>query len=68
MRKDIEEMKTTGVTEDTFRFFMMFAHETMDRYGRFLGFINRDQLDPKKPGSSYNERLLKSGHVLPYFI
>ncbi|MEM2885638.1 MAG: hypothetical protein QXF24_06060, partial [Thermoproteota archaeon] len=68
VRKDIEEL---GQTEESFRYFLVFCHEIMDRYGRLLCFINRDQPDPEKPGPrpiSYNERLLRAGKVCPYFV
>lgn len=58
-------------TEEQFRFFLVFACEVMDRYGRFLCFANRDQPDPDLPEPrplSYNERLLQAGVVTPYFI
>ena len=65
------DLVTLGKTKDDFEFFISFAFEVMDRYGRLLGYINRDQ-----PASSswvprplsYNERLLKLGLVTPYFI
>lgn len=64
VRKDLEEL---GQTEDEFRFFLAFAFEVIDRYGRFLCFINREQKEPPRP-PSYNERLLQLAKVTPYFI
>jgi hypothetical protein len=57
--------------EDDFRYFLAFAHEVMDRYGRFLCWINRyqparDRPAPRPP--DYNERLLALGAAFPYFI
>lgn len=55
----------------TFRFFMAFATEVIDRYGRFLGYINRDQPEATAANPrplSYNERMLESGWATPYFI
>ena len=53
-----------------FRFFLVFAGEVMDRYGRLLGYLQPDQ--PNTPAGqrlgSYNERLVKAGWVGPYFI
>jgi endonuclease YncB( thermonuclease family) len=66
--RDVAELKQSP---EDFRFFMAFAYELVDRYGRLLGYINREQPDDKKPTSrppSYNERLLKLGMVVPYFI
>lgn len=68
VRKD---MAALGQTEEEFKFFLVFAYEVMDRFGRFLCYINRDQPDDKTPGprpKSYNERLLKAGRVSAYFI
>ncbi len=56
---------------DDFKFFLAFAFEIMDRYGRLLCYINRDQPDQNTPEPrprSYNERLLYRAKVLPYFI
>jgi len=61
------DMERLDQDEEAFRFFLAFASEIMDGYGRFLGFLNCDQPDPPRP-PSYNERLLRSGHVTPYFI
>jgi len=68
VEKDMQQM---GQDEETFRFFLVFAHEIMDGYGRFLAYINRDQPDRNQPGPrplTYNERMLQSGLALPYFI
>jgi endonuclease YncB( thermonuclease family) len=66
-----QDIQALGLTKETFEFFMVFANDVMDRYGRLLGYINRNQLDPLLPAPrplSYNERLLQEGHVTPYFI
>jgi hypothetical protein len=41
-----------------------------DRYGRLLGFLDRDQPDTQAAQrlGSYNERRLGAGWVSPYFI
>jgi endonuclease YncB( thermonuclease family) len=62
--KDLEDL---GQTEEGFRFFLSFAYEVMDRYGRLLCFINRYQSEGERP-LSYNERLLQAGVISPYFI
>lgn len=68
IRHDIQVL---GQDEATFQFFVTFAYEVMDSYGRFLCYVNRDQPQPNDPEPrplTYNERLLKSGHALPYYI
>jgi hypothetical protein len=65
------DMAELGQGKDSFAFFLAFAHEIMDGYGRFLCFINRDQpVDgiPTPRPRSYNERLLEMGVASPYFI
>jgi len=62
--KDLEEL---GQSEEEFRFFLTFAYEVMDRYGRLLCFINRYQPEGGRP-PGYNERLLQAGVINPYFI
>jgi hypothetical protein len=61
------DLAELGQTPATFQFFLAFAHEVMDRYGRLLAYINRRQEAEPRP-ESYNERLLAAGHVNPYFI
>lgn len=66
-----KDLSVLDQTEESFRFFLAFAYEIMDRYGRFLCFVNRYQPNPAEPAerpSSYNERLLIAGKVSPYFI
>lgn len=64
VESDIEEL---GATRDEFRFFLAFATEVIDGYGRLLCYLNRDQPRAPRP-PSYNERLLVAGEALPYFI
>lgn len=67
----VKDVQALSQSEDEFQFFLAFAHEIVDRYGRLLCFINRHQPDPAVPEKrplSYNERLLKEGKVAPYFI
>ena len=61
---DLEDLGQSG---EEFQFFLAFAYEIMDRYGRLLCFINRYQSEGERP-LSYNERLLKAGVISPYFI
>ncbi|MER3444500.1 MAG: hypothetical protein C4333_10425 [Meiothermus sp.] len=60
-----------GQSKEDFRFFLAFAYEVMDGYGRFLAFIHPNdparQLPPPRR-ESYNDRMLEAGLVLPYFI
>ena len=65
--KDIEKL---GQTSDRFQFFLAFADEIMDSYGRLLSFVNRYQTkETSEPRPlSYNERLLVSASASPYFI
>lgn len=58
-------------TKDSFQFFLTFADEIMDRYGRFLSYVNRNQPEATVPEirpRPYNERLLEMGLASPYFI
>ncbi len=67
----LEDIEALDQTEEEFRFFLAFAYEVMDRYGRFLCYVNREQRDARRPEPrprSYNERLLAAGAVSPYFI
>lgn len=69
--KILSDQETLGKDDKEFRFFLAFAYEVMDRYGRFLCYLNREQPDENRPEprpESYNERLLASGAVGPYFI
>lgn len=66
-----KDLNALGQSEEDFQFFLVFANEVLDRYGRLLGFMNRFQ--PKTPTNedrplTYNERLLSAGRVVPYFI
>jgi endonuclease YncB( thermonuclease family) len=65
-----QDMTTLGRTEDNFRFFLAFAGEVTDYYGRLLTFLHPDQ--PNTPAEqrmrSYNERMLAAGWASPYFI
>jgi hypothetical protein len=46
--------------------FLAFAHDVIDRYGRFLSFVHRD--DRAARPRPYNEQLLAAGAAVPYFI
>jgi hypothetical protein len=61
------DLAASGGDRNAFRFFVAFAGEVMDGYGRLLGWINREQRDTPRP-PDYNSRLLAAGFALPYFI
>jgi endonuclease YncB( thermonuclease family) len=65
-----KDMAALGVDAEDFRFFLAFAGDVMDRYGRLLGYLRPDQpnVPPAQRLGSYNERLLAAGWVSPYFI
>jgi hypothetical protein len=67
----VKDMKVLGQDKDKFQFFMSFANDVMDGYGRLLCFLNRHQESAKKPEArplTYNERMLAGGMASPYFI
>jgi endonuclease YncB( thermonuclease family) len=67
----LNDIGKLGQTKDNFQFFLAFADEIMDRYGRLLSYVNRDQpiaTIPEPRPRPYNERLLKDGLASPYFI
>src|SRR5262249_51769338 len=65
----LAEAARTGAAEtlETFKFFLAFAYDVIDRYGRFLGYLNHDLPSPPRP-RPYNERLLIGGAVAPHFL
>jgi endonuclease YncB( thermonuclease family) len=64
VKADMRELNQDG---ESFRFFLAFASEVMDGYGRFLAYLHPYQEQPpRKP--SYNERLLQQGWATSYFI
>jgi hypothetical protein len=58
-------MTELGQDRETFKFFLAFASEVMDGYGRFLGFLHPHQENPPRK-ASYNERMLQQGWATPY--
>lgn len=65
------DMAALGQTKESFQFFLAFAFEVMDGYGRLLAYINREQKDRDKPSPrprTYNERQLQAGVASPFFI
>jgi hypothetical protein len=55
---------------ESYRFFMAFAYEVIDRYGRLLCYLHQSlsAKERKKEELSYNEEMLQSGVAMPYFI
>lgn len=54
---------------ERFTFFLRYAREAIDGYGRLLAYLNVSV--PKGAAErpdTYNERMLQSGHATPYFI
>ena len=65
------DLAVMGASKESFELYLAFSHEVMDRYGRVLCFINRNQEDENIPTPRplyYNERLLLTAAVTPYFI
>jgi endonuclease YncB( thermonuclease family) len=63
------EVNKREVQGREFRFFMTFANEVMDRYGRFLCYLDTDRDPSERNGQlTYNEQMLQSGLAAPYFI
>lgn len=67
----VDQAASAATTED-FEFFLAFGYEVLDQYGRMLCYLNAERAlfnPPAAPNRlSYNERLLTSGAVVPYFI
>ena len=57
-----------GTSNESFRLFLRFATDVVDRYGRLLAYVNRDQKEAAGRPATYNERMLGAGKALPYFI
>jgi len=67
----LDDITALGASKESFEFYLAFSHEVLDRYGRMLCFINRNQPDDNTPTPRplyYNERLLVNAAVTPYFI
>ena len=66
IQRDVLEHQQQG---REYRFFMAFAHEVMDGYGRLLCYLHRDDLASERADrQSYNESMLELGWASPYFI
>ena len=66
VQQEVNKRKEQG-TE--FKFFMAFANEIMNRYGRFLCYLDTHREKAERHGQlTYNEHMLQSGLAAPYFI
>lgn len=65
---EIEKDKNAmGWNDETFEFFLAFAHEVTDRYGRLLAYINRKDPSASRP-ADYNTRQLEKAAACMYNI
>jgi hypothetical protein len=62
------DQQSLGKADADFRFFLAFAYEIVDRYGRLLCYLHPDLPKDAPKQLSYNERLLEAARVVPYFI
>jgi hypothetical protein len=66
------DVAASGKGDEGFEFFLSFGYEFLDQYGRMLCYLNAERSVFPSPSLahklSYNERLLGTGSVLPYFI
>ncbi|MBL1076518.1 hypothetical protein JK358_19150 [Nocardia sp. 2] len=62
-----QDRMASGLEPADFRFFMAFASDVFDRYGRFLTYLNVEAATTPRP-PTYNERMLAGGWAVPYFI
>lgn len=78
IKNDVDfDVKRNKRLED-FRFFLAFAYDVMDGYGRLLCYINRDEPNEARRKEAranktdqyyyYQERLMRAGMVSPYFM
>lgn len=66
IKKDHQKTVQSG---KQYKFFFRFSHEILDVYGRLLGYIHQDKGEGERGSNeSYNERMLKMGYAIPYYI
>ena len=63
-----EDIGISLTSTDVFKFYIAFSFETTDRFGRILGWVNKYNSDNDRKDLSYNEKMLKLGMAIPYFI
>lgn len=61
------DMTQMNWSKEKFEYFLAFAHEVTDRYGRLLAYINRKDASASRP-ADYNTRQLEKGVACAYFI
>lgn len=68
----LADQQASGTDNESFEFFLAFGYEILDQYGRLLCYLNAERTIFTPPAQanalSYNERMLDSGAVVPYFI
>lgn len=63
-----KDCKTRGIDSEALTFFIAYAHEVLDRYGRPLVFINISEKDKDRRPESYNLRMIAAGLASPFFM
>ena len=63
-----EDFNNRGLSDEDGRFFMAFANDVMDGFGRLLCYLNIQEPNAEQRPLTYNERLLALGMAVPYFI
>lgn len=63
-----EDATARGLDDKDLKFFIVLAHEVLDRYGRPLVFVNIDEPAATKRPPVYNERMIANGRAAPLFI
>lgn len=61
------DIATSGKTPETFHLRVRFERETIDAYGRMLGWISVEDTGDWRP-PTYNHRMMIKGLAMPYFI
>lgn len=64
----MDDMQHFGYDKITMKFFLPFAYEIMDKFGRLLSFVNTHVENRDERRNDYNYRMLEAGATLPYFI
>ncbi len=65
-----EDLEALNHTIESFKFFLAFAYEALDTYGRLLAYVHPNQPNTAAEDrlDSYNFRMLEQGLAVPYFI
>ncbi len=64
------DIHDVGADKDSFQFFLAFAYEALDHFGRLLAYVypNQANVPAAERKESYNQRILEVGLSSPYFI